>query len=136
MIKATLGLLAVAIAVTGCSGFTRLSSAEQAMSMSDLEVCRRVRSNLCGGIYGCPIDEYAVAEVKRRNLVAAGEWSLIRNRQLSQGMSECAMRASMAGHPKINKTVGAYGTHKQYVFDNGVYVYVENGEVTGWQNTR
>lgn len=104
--------------------------------MPDLELCRRVRSNLCGGIYGCPIDELAVAEVKRRGLVDAGEWSLIENRSVSRGMSECAMRASLAGSPEVNRSVGSYGVKKQYVFDNGIYVYVEDGEVTGWQDTR
>jgi hypothetical protein len=136
MKKHFLIILAMAVAITGCSGFTRLDSAAQAMSMSDLELCRRVRSNLCGGIYGCPIDEVAVAEVQRRGLIDEDEWLLIENRKVARGMSECAMRASLAGHPDINRSVGSYGVTKQYVFQNGVYVYVENGKVTGWQDTR
>jgi len=37
------------------------------------------------------------------------------------------------GNPKdINKTVGTWGVHEQWVY-NYQYVYFENGEVTSWQ---
>ena len=51
------------------------------------------------------------------------------------GMSESALIACWGKPRDVNKTVGEWGTHKQYVYgDFGPYVYVENGYVTSWQS--
>ena len=38
------------------------------------------------------------------------------------------------GSPKdINRSVGSWGTHEQWVYD-GEYLYFENGKLTSWQD--
>ena len=34
----------------------------------------------------------------------------------------------------INTTIGSYGTHEQWVYGNGYYLYFENGKLTNIQN--
>jgi len=129
-----LATIVVVVTLSGCAGFTTLSSPEAAASLDNLSLCKRARSNLCGGIYGCPQDKIAIAEIRKRNLIPDSEWPLIQARKIRLGMTECGLNASWGGHPRINVSTGSWGTHKQYVYDNGSYVYVENGKVTSWQN--
>ncbi len=63
----------------------------------------------------------------------------IRNNSVRIGMSEYAMLCAIGRRPNdINKSVGKWGTHKQYVFRydryNVMYVYLENGIVTSVQD--
>jgi len=38
------------------------------------------------------------------------------------------------GRPKdINKTVGSWGVHEQWVYENNTYLYLENDRLTSWQ---
>ncbi|MFV8332301.1 hypothetical protein [Flavobacterium sp. GSP14] len=59
--------------------------------------------------------------------------------KLKQGYYWIGMTNKMAlislGNPNdINKTVGSWGTHEQWVFDDGFYCYFENGILTSYQN--
>ena len=49
-------------------------------------------------------------------------------------MSEAALLKSWGKPQDINTSVGNWGVHKQYCYENYKYVYVENGYVTSWQN--
>lgn len=51
------------------------------------------------------------------------------------GMSETQLIKSW-GRPKdINRTVGSWGSHEQWIYgDLGPYIYVLNGRVTSWQD--
>lgn len=68
-------------------------------------------------------------EVRRNNAVANG--------RVSVGMTAQQVRRSWGTPSKVNKSVGSYGTHEQWVYDRGdyrfQYVYVDNGVVTGVQ---
>lgn len=35
---------------------------------------------------------------------------------------------------RINRSGNAYGTHEQWVYGNGNYLYFDNGVLTSWQN--
>ena len=54
-------------------------------------------------------------------------------------MSECALIASWGEPYDINEIKGSWGVHKRYVYLRGImwnetiYVYVENGVVVRWQ---
>lgn len=49
------------------------------------------------------------------------------------GMSS-EMVIDSQGRPKdINKTVGSWGVHEQWVYDNNTYLYFENDRLTSWQ---
>jgi len=90
-------------------------------------------------------------DVERRKLFPLEERHLILSQTLKVGMSERGMWLAMGRKwNHINRSVGSYGIHKQYVYKyrhgcsryeygysgycKRVYVYVENGKVTGWQN--
>lgn len=67
------------------------------------------------------------------------EIELIKNEKIERGMSECALIASWGEPYDINETKGSWGVHKRYVYLRGImwnetiYVYVENGVVVRWQ---
>ena len=50
------------------------------------------------------------------------------------GMSMDALIESWGKPNDINTSVGSWGAHKQFVYPNYVYVYVENEKATSWQN--
>lgn len=60
---------------------------------------------------------------------------LILKGQVCIGMTK-AMVLESWGHPSggINKTTGAWGTHEQWVYGMGQYLYFENGKLTTIQN--
>ena len=59
--------------------------------------------------------------------------------KLKKGYYWIGMTDNMAlislGHPNdINKSVGSWGTHEQWVYDDGFYCYFENGILKSYQN--
>lgn len=75
-------------------------------------------------------------EARERGLFTSSEIDKIKDGKIWRDMSETALRASWGLPSDINKSVGSYGIHKQYVygsFYDRTYVYVEDGKVTGWQ---
>lgn len=66
------------------------------------------------------------------------EFNAILNESIYIGMSENALLESYGRPSKINKTVTSLSIQKQYVynrpFQRTIYVYVENGFITGWQD--
>jgi hypothetical protein len=59
--------------------------------------------------------------------------ALVSANRIGLGMSEPALLCSWGNPNSINRSVGAWGVHKQYVYQNA-NVYVENGQVTSWQD--
>jgi len=58
----------------------------------------------------------------------------IKTSSLFIGMSETAI-PHVIGHPsKTNTTVTADGTVKQFIYGDGVFVYITDGKVSAWQN--
>lgn len=49
------------------------------------------------------------------------------------GMNKEMLLFAIGSPEDINKTVGAWGTHEQWVYDSGLYIYLENGKVTSYQ---
>lgn len=58
--------------------------------------------------------------------------------KVTRGMTAAQVRSSWGRPTKINKSVGSYGSHEQWVYDRGnfrsQYVYLENGIVTSFQS--
>ena len=54
------------------------------------------------------------------------------------GMQKSDLLIAIGGPEDINKSVGSWGEHLQYVYRYGsydrIYIYLENGVVTSWQN--
>ncbi len=52
------------------------------------------------------------------------------------GMTQEQTITSIAKPYKINKTVGAWGVHEQWLYYGDLYVYFENGALTSYQVER
>lgn len=66
------------------------------------------------------------------------EWSdetigVVACRRIQMGMDAAQVRAALGAPDDINRSVGSFGVHEQWVYD-GIYVYLEDGVVTSWQN--
>jgi hypothetical protein len=72
-------------------------------------------------------------ECLERSVVPASEVALVRAEKIQLGMSEAALLCSWGRPQSVNRSVGVWGEHKQYIYGR-VYVYVENGKVTSWQD--
>jgi hypothetical protein len=65
----------------------------------------------------------------------AADLPMIAGRRLAIGMTEDSMRCVLGTASDINRSVGSWGVHIQYVYRNlGVNVYTENGRVSAWQD--
>lgn len=73
-------------------------------------------------------------EIVSRGYFSQSELDLIDSKSIQMGMREEALICSWGRPSDVNKSVGSWGEHKQYVYGGGSYVYVENGRVTSWQN--
>ncbi len=71
------------------------------------------------------------------------EWNLAACGTIAQGKIQLGFTKDQVvgawGRPNdINRTVGSWGTHEQWVYDRGAYnyqfIYFENGIVTSWQD--
>ncbi len=56
------------------------------------------------------------------------------SRKLRIGMGQADAEISMGKPYKINRTVGSYGTHEQWCYNGGVYLYFDDGVLTSWQD--
>lgn len=50
------------------------------------------------------------------------------------GMNEEMALFSLGKPLDVNRTVGSWGTHEQWVFNNNLFIYFENGKLTSFQN--
>lgn len=128
-------LLTAILAIGGCAGSPyQLSkmSREQLSTVSDDQLIRALTNDFSR-------TDTILQEAKMRKLISDDEVSLIQRKSIKIGMSELALIASWGDPTTVNKSVGSYGTHKQYVYggysrySSPTYVYVENGQVTSWQ---
>jgi len=59
----------------------------------------------------------------------------IARKQYWIGMTDEMARASLGDPTEINRTVGSWGVHEQWVYDKlKLYLYFENGTMTSFQN--
>lgn len=80
------------------------------------------------------------SELVGHEAITQNEWPTIERGKFYIGMSELGLVCSW-GLPNyygaVNKSVGPWGVHKQYVYRNSrrsqaMYIYVENGKITSW----
>ncbi len=55
------------------------------------------------------------------------------NKRIWLGMTSAMALASWGDPNKVNRTVGKWGVHEQWVYDD-TYLYFENGKLTSWQD--
>ncbi|MGX5852185.1 hypothetical protein ACWKW6_01000 [Dyadobacter jiangsuensis] len=81
----------------------------------------------------------AQKEVVDRNKKIIAKYGKSLGQKLVDGYYWIGMSAEMAkvslGEPEaINKSVGSWGVHEQWVYD-GIYLYIEKGKVVSYQNS-
>ena len=86
-------------------------------------------------------EEFIRAMVKHSADIQAGILHLdhqnaIKSHQIMLGMTQCMALASWGRAERVNRSVGSYGTHEQWVYGEGAhnYLYFEDGILTSWQN--
>lgn len=52
-----------------------------------------------------------------------------------KNMTRDEVLAAFGRAESINRSVGSYGVHEQWVYYGGTYIYFENGRVTSWQSS-
>jgi hypothetical protein len=121
--------------LAGCA-----ATPQRASTLSNTELCVRygdsLRANDSSGaqIYRSEIDN-------RNLMLPTDNTESIRRKQISIGMSRCAMHASWGFSSRDNRSVTSRGVRVQHVYMSpysryraSAYVYTENGRVTGWQD--
>ena len=95
-------------------------------SMTAEDICRNYHET-----------RYAAArqELSRRKTLSPQEWKLVDRGSIQVGVSELALLCALGDAP-VKRTVSARGVLKQYTYPGGVFVYVENGVVTSFQDRR
>jgi len=67
--------------------------------------------------------------------IAEADRYAVKHREIRLGMDECALAASLGRPSHVNRSVGSFGRHDQWVYESGRfrYVYTEDGTVTSYQ---
>jgi hypothetical protein len=107
---------------------------------STLALCDRVDviQRTSGLVFEAPRDyiNEIYDEIESRNEFTKTEMRLIRERSISVGMSENALKCSWGNPTRKNSYSSSLGLGRtQYVYDHSFtdyYVYVEDGVVTSW----
>ena len=82
----------------------------------------------------------AMAESRRREFVARHpeldekSRNAILSGSVVLGMVAEAVTASIGKPVEVNRTVGSWGVHEQWVYPRNVYLYFEDGVLTSWQD--
>lgn len=101
----------------------------------DLYVIGKPKHNFIEYILPVSPEEVRLAEKKSKVKAAnaAAAWKARGGVRI--GMTAKQVRASNWGGPEsINRSTGSYGTHEQWVYGGGNYIYFENGVVSSIQN--
>ncbi|WP_372825511.1 hypothetical protein [Polaromonas sp.] len=76
------------------------------------------------------------AEAIRRGL--SFDRKLVMEQKIRIGMSECGVYAAWGTPSDVNRTVGSWGVHKQFVYGSSGssrnYIYIQNGRVSSFQD--
>lgn len=91
-------------------------------------------AELCEGFQGYQNREDFFAEIARRKVFGPQTMKAIQKGSVFIGMVESALACSLGTPSNVNRTVGSWGVHKQYVYGRSLYVYTQNGKVTSWQD--
>jgi hypothetical protein len=75
-----------------------------------------------------------VAQIKAKNWPSEIEQAVI-ERKIRMGMTAEQATLAWGKPPQVNKTVGSWGVHEQWVYHSGAYLYFENGVLTSWQTS-
>jgi hypothetical protein len=95
-------------------------------------------SVFAGGASQTAAEKKAWKEVNAISVKACIE----RNSLSEKGRTRIGMNAEDTvlcgwGKPeRVNSSVGSWGTHEQWIYGGGNYLYIENGKVSSWSTSR
>lgn len=72
-------------------------------------------------------------DVEIADMIRGEDYDAINDRKPEIGMGICALVAAIGRADHTNTSHTQRGTHVQAVYSNGMYVYIDDGTVTGWQ---
>lgn len=83
----------------------------------------------------------AATEQARADSISVKRWpaamkKLVREKRVAIGMSAEMVRLSWGAPEHINRSITTSGTHEQWVYGGGTYVYLTSGRVTSLQDSR
>lgn len=131
-------LVLLPLLLLGCSGSpgrVLLTKSDKLQEVSSFDLCR--------SFFLRPTAKLRL-ELKEREEFTPGEWSFIDEHRIYVGMGELALVCAW-GYPgffgSVSESVIDDVAHRQWVYRacpgcKAVYVYTEDGKVTGWQNLR
>ena len=131
-------LVLLPLLVVGCAGSpgrVLLANSEKLREVSSLDLCR--------SFFLQPTAKLRL-ELKERNEFTPAEWNFIDEQRIYVGMRELVLVCAW-GYPgffgSVSESVIDDITHRQWVYRacpgcRALYVYTEDGKVTGWQNLR
>ena len=125
----------LALGCAGSPGRVLLTDSDNLREVSSLDLCKT--------FFLRPTDKLRL-ELEERNEFTPDEWSFIDEQRIYVGMRELVLVCAW-GHPGFFGSVAESliddVTHRQWVYRacpgcKALYVYTEDGKVTGWQNLR
>ena len=131
-------LVLLPLLVLGCAGSPGrilLTNSDKLRQFSSFDLCK--------SFFLRPTAKLRL-ELKERNEFTLGEWSFIDEQRIYVGMRELVLVCAW-GYPgffgSVSESVIDDVTHRQWVYRacpgcRALYVYTEDGKVTGWQNLR
>ena len=125
----------LALGCAGSPGRVLLTNSEKLRQVSSFDLCRTFFLRPAAKLR---------AELKERDEFTPDEWAFIDEQRIYVGMRELVLVCAW-GYPgffgSVSETVVEDVTHSQWVYRacpgcKALYVYTEDGKVTGWQNLR
>lgn len=103
--------------------------------LSDDQICRKYGTYSAWFIAKSLAQGYK-REIERRGLIAPADWTLVTEKRIRKGMTQCAMYASW-GIPLLERPSDRYEGEIQHVYgtagrNHPGAVYTRNGIVVGW----
>lgn len=130
-----LAWLSVSMIIAGCAGSpyqTSKMDSEEISTIPDKQLMQALENHLSR-------NAIVLNEALNRGWLLEDDIPLIKKKEIAIGMSERALILSW-GHPsRINESTGEWGVHKEYIYrgygpdSKTGHVYLENGQVTSWQ---
>ena len=95
--------------------------------------CRRLGTTLRGHD-----QEFTRAMIKQAadqglGILKFRDHEAIKKKHIHLGMTSCMAAASWGYPERVNRSVGSYGVHEQWIYSAN-YVYFEDGVLTSWQD--
>lgn len=95
---------------------------------------KKVSKNLRSKVESLKKTSNEMISIDRKDEEESEKKKLINSGRIKLGMTKEEVKQAWGEPRKINRNVGSYGVHEQWVYSSGKYLYFENGILTSWQD--